>query len=166
MRLRRLELRDAPLMLEWMHDKYVIENMRIDFLKRNLADCENFIVNSWKMVNDLHLAIVDNNDIYMGTVSLKHITENSAEFAIIIRSSAMGKGISKEAMEKMINIGLEKMNLQQIYWCVSPENKRAIKFYDKNGYDRVETSELINYNFSSYSEDYLWYQKIKMEKTI
>lgn len=36
----------------------------------------------------------------MGTVSLKHIRDNSAEFAIAIRSVAMGKGISSEAMKK------------------------------------------------------------------
>ena len=40
----------------------------------------------------------------MGTVSLKHIRDNSAEFAIAIRSVSMGKGISSESMKKIAYI--------------------------------------------------------------
>ena len=29
------------------------------------------------------------------------------------------------------------LHLKMIYWCVSPKNKRAIRFYDKNGFKRV-----------------------------
>lgn len=37
---------------------------------------------------NLHLAIVDENDEYMGTVSLKNIEEDKAEFAITVRKNA------------------------------------------------------------------------------
>ena len=29
------------------------------------------------------------------------------------------------------------MNLNSIYWYVDKKNQRAIKFYDKNGYQRI-----------------------------
>ena len=29
------------------------------------------------------------------------------------------------------------MNLSSIYWYVNKNNQRAIKFYDKNGYQRI-----------------------------
>lgn len=46
MKLRKLEMKDAPLMLEWMHDKSVVENMQADFASFTIENCENFIANS------------------------------------------------------------------------------------------------------------------------
>ena len=34
-------------MLEWMHDKSVVEKMRTNFLSKTLLDAENFIKTSW-----------------------------------------------------------------------------------------------------------------------
>jgi diamine N-acetyltransferase len=144
MRLRKLELKDVELMLEWMHDPSVVEGLQTDFASKTIQDCENFIVAAQDGSKDFHLAIVNDEDEYMGTVSLKHIQNGSAEFAITVRKLAMGKGYSKYAMTKIIRIGFEKLNLQFIYWCVSPENKRAVRFYDKNGYQRIDGSFLDN----------------------
>ena len=125
-----------------MHDKSVTANMQADFSGKTAEDCENFIRGSWEETNNLHLAIADDQDTYMGTVSLKHITEKAAEFAVIVRTSAMGRGLSAKAMEEIIEIGLGRLRLEYIYWCVLPENIRAVKFYEKNGYQRVSPDEL------------------------
>lgn len=164
MRLRKLELKDTALMLEWMHDKSVTANMQADFAEKTIEDCENFIRRSWIETDDLHYAIADDEDIYMGTVSLKHITEKDAEFAIIVRSEAMGTGLSGEAMRKMIRVGLEELRLQYIYWCVLPENARAVKFYDKNGYERVSPDKLELRGWYIHPETYLWYWKKRDER--
>lgn len=142
MYLRKLKQKDAPLMLEWMHDPSVVENLQTDFGKKTIEDCVKFIDASKDDNHDIHLAIADAADEYQGTVSLKHIDNSSAEFAITIRSSAMGCGIATEAMDKMIQYGFEEKGLTSIYWCVSPENKRAVRFYDKNGYHRVNPDTL------------------------
>lgn len=92
MRLRKLELKDAPLMLEWMHDETVVKDMQADFSSKTLEDCNHFFLSSKDIRKNLHLAIVDENDEYMGTVSLKNIEEDKAEFAITVRKYAMGKG--------------------------------------------------------------------------
>ena len=159
MRLRKLEIKDALLMLEWMHDPFVVENMQANFVEKTIDDCERFILSAQKTTDDIHLAIVDENDVYMGTVSLKHINNKSAEFAITVRRTAMGKGFSKFGMAEIIRVGLEKLKLDKIYWCVNPVNKRAVRFYDKNNYQRVSPDEL---NITGYSReqirDYYWYE--------
>lgn len=142
MKLRQLELKDAPLMLEWMHDPSVVEYMQADFAGKTLEDCEAFIKSAQNMSESMHLAIADDNDEYQGTVSLKDIRDGSAEFAITIRSSAMGRGISRYAMKEIIRTGFDELRLQRIYWCVDPANKRAVRFYDKNGFRRVEADTL------------------------
>lgn len=161
MKLRKLEIKDAPLMLEWMHDNDVVENLGANFLSKTFEDCVSFIKHSRDSESDLHLAVVDDNDVYMGTVSLKgiHYESKTAEFAIAIRKKAMGKGFSSFAMKEIIRIGFEELNLNAIYWCVLKENKRAVRFYDKNGYSRTN---IVNKEiYSRYSEkqnrNFFWY---------
>lgn len=147
MRLRKLEIKDAPLMLEWMHDRNVVEYLAKDFSGFSLSDCQNFIELSQNDAKNLHLAIVDDNDEYMGTVSLKNIDheKKNAEFAIAIRSCAMRKGYGKFAMQEIINKGFEKLNLLEIYWNVKKDNERAIRFYDGCGYGKIEEDKKLSW---------------------
>ena len=62
MKLRKLELKDAPLMLEWMHDKSVVKDLRTNFLSKTMKDCENFIRSSWDDQENWNAAIVNEND--------------------------------------------------------------------------------------------------------
>ena len=161
MQLRRLEIKDAPLMLEWMHDDSVVHFMGANFAEKKIDDCENFIRFSQKCEDDLHMAIVNENDEYMGTVSLKHIHRElkMAEFAITVRKCAMGQGFSAYGMKEIIRIGLEELGLDKVLWCVSSLNERAVRFYDKNGYRR--TTEIPSYYKSMYTEEqnelFIWY---------
>ena len=159
MKLRMLKEKDAPLMLEWMHDISVVEDLKADFLHKTIGDCEEFIKNSAENGQNLHMAVVDDSDTYMGTASLKHIGEGMAEFGIVVRKSAMGKGYAHYAMNEIIRIGFDRLKLKMIYWCVSPENLRAVRFYDKNGYHRMNSAPEAASPY--YSEEelqrYIWY---------
>lgn len=161
MELRELKLKDAPFMLEWMHDESVVEYMQADFASKTIEDCQIFIEACKENRESVHMAIVDERDQYMGTVSLKHINQEykDCEFAITIRKCAMGKGYSRIAMQKTLSLAFEKYGMEQVFWCVSNENTRAIKFYDKNGYQRVSIDKLRD--IEDYSKDqkkeYIWY---------
>ncbi len=96
-----------------------------------------FIKNSNQSNADIHKAIANNNDEYLGFVSLKNICNKSAEFAIIIRKKTMGKGVASFAMKEIISFGFQILKLEYIYWGVNYKNIRAIKFYDKLGYKKV-----------------------------
>ena len=163
MRLRELKLKDAPLMLEWMHDESVVEKLRGNFNEKTIEDCESFICSSENKENDIHLAIVSDEDEYMGTVSLKSIdrVNNSAEFAIIVRKSAMGRGYSWYGMEEIMRLAFEKYDLESVYWCVSKENKRAIRFYDKhNFHEAVDILDSILKRYEGVNE-LKWYSVLK-----
>lgn len=78
----------------------------------------------------------------------------------------MGKGYSRTGMDDMLQLGFDMLKLKQIYWCVSPENIRAIRFYDKNGYKRFNLTEdkLMNVISSERCDlvqisTYIWYKK-------
>lgn len=167
MKLRELELRDAPLMLEWMHDDSVVHDLSTNFASKTLQDCESFIASALADCEavktgsdgDLHLAIVSDENEYMGTVSLKHINRSSgsAEFAITVRKAAMSKGYSWYGMVEIIRIGFEELDLQSIYWCVSEKNARACHFYDKHKFHVVvDVPENIAARYSTVP-DLRWY---------
>lgn len=160
MNLRVLSDKDAPFMLEWMHDTSVVENLQANFATKTLEDCKQFILSAHDTSENVHLAIVDDADTYMGTVSLKHICDRRAEFAITIRTCAMGQGYARFAMAEIIRLGFEKLFLDTVYWCVAPENKRAVRFYDKNGYPRVSLGELecaLQFYSVDQAKKYIWY---------
>lgn len=143
--LRNLEEKDAPFMLEWMHDDDLVKDMRADFKSKTLEDCQSFIQVSQTDRNNAHFAVADSDDAYMGTVSLKNIDlENkAAEFAICMRRCTLGNGMAAEAMKKVMDKAFQEMGLRTVYWSVNPESKRAVRFYDKNGY--ISIKEMDNF---------------------
>lgn len=163
MRLRELEQKDAPLMLEWMHDESVVEKLRGNFKDKTIKDCEKFIKASANKEKNIHLAIVSDEDEYMGTVSLKFIDReyNSGEFAITVRKAAMGRGYSWWGMEEIIRLAFEKYGFESVYWCVSKSNERAVRFYDKhNFHETVDVSAEILARYEG-MEDLKWYSVLK-----
>lgn len=142
-------------MLEWMHDPTVVEKLHTNFASKTLEDCLLFIESAQDYTTDIHLAVVDDSDTYMGTVSLKHIENRTAEFAITVRRAAMGKGYSAYAMKTILAYGHQKRGLKEIYWCVSPENTRAVRFYDKNQYQR--TNRIPDTIANRYHQALIWY---------
>lgn len=163
MTLRMLKEKDAIFMFEWMHDPSVVKYLHTNFMNKTMNDCFEFIKKAQYVTKNLHLAIVNDADEYLGTVSLKDIAFTSAEFAITVRKSVMGTGVSKIAMREMLRIGFEELKLKKIYWCVSSKNIRAIHFYDKNRYERGEINT-INYFNKKYTpeeiENYIWYEMV------
>ena len=157
MYLRRLELKDAPLMLAWMHDKSVTEKLHADFASRTMQDAEDFIRSSWDNRSDLHLAIASDTDEYMGTVGLKHIENGSAEFAITVRAESMGKGYSWFGMESIIEKAFKELELESVYWCVSRDNPRAVRFYDKhNFHEALDIPEKVLKRYEG-TDNLKWY---------
>ena len=159
MELRKLKTADAPLMLDWMHDASVVAYLGANFAAKTLADCEGFIASSRTDEHNLHLAVVNDDDEYMGTVSLKHLdrARGTAEFAITVRAEAMGKGYSRYGMSRILEMGIRELGLKEIYWCVSPENTRAVRFYDKGGYTRIQ--KVPEHILAPYPGDWdlIWY---------
>lgn len=161
MLLRRLELKDAQLMLAWMHDQSVVEKLKTNFASKTISDCEAFIRASWDDKHNINLAIVSDTDEYMGTVSLKHIENGSAEFAITVRAEAMGKGYSWYGMKAIIEKAFDEYGLECVYWCVSRSNERAVRFYDKHNFHEaldIPASVIARY---SDMDGLKWYSVLK-----
>lgn len=68
--LRKLQLKDVPLMLEWMHDEEAKHIFKIILLKQMML--QQKVRRKFFREDQQHFAIVDDqDDEYLGTISLK-----------------------------------------------------------------------------------------------
>lgn len=141
MNLRQLERKDADSILRWMNDEDVIQNFKISENNKNMDSVIAFIKNSF---NDKHkhFAIVDDEDRYMGTISLKNISlaSHSAEFAVVLCGEYIGKGIGEQATKLLLDYASKELKLSSIYLNVLQQNERAIKMYRKLGFEFYEST--------------------------
>lgn len=133
--LRKLEEKDATGMMEWMHDETVNVWFRFDFSQMTNEKVLAFIKNSFDE-NNQNFAIVDENDAYMGTISLKNISlENkNAEYAIVTRSKVHGTNLAYIATKEILEYAFDTLGLQRVYLNVLEDNVRANRFYEKCGF--------------------------------
>ena len=134
--LRRLLEKDASLMLEWIKDPDVNKHFRFNHENMNMESAKKFIRKSRIKVKNANFAIVDHNDEYLGTVSLKNIdlAAKNAEYAIALRKKAQGKGLGYLATIKILEYAFIKRGLERVYLNVFSDNETAIAFYKKFGF--------------------------------
>lgn len=136
MKLRPLKNEDANGIMEWMKDSSINCYYRFDPNSITYDSILDFIKRS-KTDRNKHYAIVDELDEYMGTISLKHIDSDNknAEYAIALRNKAIGTGIANFATKEILHIAFKDLNLNKVYLNVLSDNERAIRFYQKIGFE-------------------------------
>lgn len=110
--------------------KYLDENLSIEKLKTELEN-----VNS-------EFYFAENNDETLGYLKLnfkdaqtEKLEENHFEIErIYVLKAFLGQKIGQILFDKAIEIGREK-NLEYVWLGVWEENHRAIRFYEKNGFE-------------------------------
>lgn len=139
MRLRPLEAKDTEGMSEWMQDLDIQKSFLFSTQDKTYDDVLGFINAAETQPIDgksIHYAIADDNDEYLGTISLKNVNLQcrSAEYAISLRKCAQGKGIATWATKKILQMAFEEFHFQRVYLNVLSDNERAIRLYEKCGF--------------------------------
>lgn len=165
--LRRLEKKDAPYMLEWMHDEDSVRYLKNDFMEMTLDECERFIDRSsieYVHNGTIDFAVIDEGDEYMGTISLKNIDMNAgnAEYAISMRTCARGSGLALKATNELLRRAFEEWEMERVYLNVIDENKRAIRFYEKAGFS-YEGTFRKHLRIKGELVDLKWYSMLKSD---
>ena len=140
MRLRELQIKDAPFMLEWMSDEDLTSGLHSDYSTKTIEEVEAFIRAADHLPDERHYAVVSDEDEYMGTVSLRHIDHEDAvaEFAIVMRRLALKKGYAMHGMIEALDIAFNELKLNSVYWRVRAGNARAIRFFIKHGFNMLD----------------------------
>jgi RimJ/RimL family protein N-acetyltransferase len=162
--LRILETKDAPHMLEWLLDSEMSVYFRFDTLGSTMDSVLSFIKKSQDIEIDANFAIVDTDDEYLGTISLKSIdkTAKSAEYAISLRKKAQGKGYGYLATVKILDYAFDTLGLERVFLNVLSSNVNAISFYEKFGF--VYEGEFVNHiSIRDEAQSLKWFRLMKHE---
>lgn len=163
--IRPLIVEDIDGMLEWMQDEETQQWFQLSMKDKKREEIVDFIKNAKTKPEDktsIHLAIADEEDSYLGTISLKNYKERdkNAEFAISLRPSVRGKGIGKKATKALLKLAFEKWEMERIYLNVLSCNVRAIQLYEKCGF--IYEGEFLKhlYLYGKY-QNLRWYGMLK-----
>ena len=139
--VREIREGDAENMLEWMHDPDIQKGFRKNMLGVTLEEARSFcrmakLKEEIVSGQSIHLAVADDTDEYLGTISLKEISleHHSAEMAISLRKKAQGHGVATEAIRLLLKKGFNELGLHRICLTVLADNIAAIKLYEKCGF--------------------------------
>ena len=141
--LRPLKQKDAERMVEMMQDAQTTQYLQIGGPDYTLDTALRFIASTADESSCVHRAVVDSEDVYQGTISLKNLDmdKKEAEYAISMHPQAQGKGAAMEATARILHDGFRRLKLERIYLNVLEENKRAVRFYEKAGFSYLETTQ-------------------------
>ena len=137
MQLRNLDIADAEGMYAWLSDDKVTSGLNGEYKDCLIQDAKKFIFESDHTPNEVHKAIVTDENDYVGTVSLRFINdpEETAELAIVVRSDFFGKGYAWFGAVSMLKYAFDSLKLHSVYWRVKSDNERAIRFFQKHGFN-------------------------------
>jgi diamine N-acetyltransferase len=139
--LRELCREDIHVINQWRNDKELIDLLGNNFIfiaqEVDEAWYENYLKNR---NSTIRLAIIDtDSDKVIGTVQLTgiHHINKSAEFSIMIGAKEYwSKGAGLFSTNSIITHGFQNLNLNRIYLTVLETNTRAIRTYEKAGFQR------------------------------
>lgn len=141
-KLRELEKQDLGLINKWRNDEDLISFLGAPFRYINLEVEEEWYTNYLKNRSScLRCSIVkkDNKDIILGLVSLTDINylNQSATLHLMIGDPKQrGKGIGTFAINEILEHARKNLNLRRIELSVLASNERALKLYEKMGFEK------------------------------
>ena len=145
-KLRNLRAKDCDGMLEWMHDPQINSLYTDKIRNATSADVFRFIEDSqilMKQGKTYHYAIVDKEDEYLGTISLKDIVPvKGAEYAV--------------------RIAFEELKLHRVYLNVLADNENACRFYARKCF-RYEGESRNCIQIKGEIRSLKWYAMLKEE---
>jgi len=140
-RLRRYEPSDLDELMRFVNDEEVTRNLGslLTLPVSRLAE-EGFVENvSRGSHNDHEFAIETLGGEYLGGCGLHRIDwiDRNAEVGIVIwKKEYWGKGYGSDAMMVLLRCAFRKMNLHRVFLRVYEDNERAIRSYEKCGFQR------------------------------
>jgi diamine N-acetyltransferase len=159
-RLRPIERGDLPRFVEWFGDPEVRRHLAI-YLPFSLAQEERWFENlqgRLERQEDVLLAIETADGVHIGNLGLHAINwkDRSAELGIAIGEKAYwNQGYGTDAIRTLLGLAFRELNLHRVFLRVDADNARAIRCYEKAGFQREGTSREAVFSEGSYRDQYV-----------
>ena len=78
---------------------------------------------------------------FIGNIELMEPHDGEAELGIAITAGKQDKGFGTEAVPALLAYGFDRLGLNRVFLRVFPENRRAIRVYEKCGFREYGRTE-------------------------
>ena len=159
-RLRPIERSDLPRYVAWFGDPEVRRHLAI-YLPFSLAQEERWfegLLERLAQQSDVVSAVETLDGVHIGNVGLHSIDwkNRCAELGIIIGEKAYwNQGYGTDAIRTLLGLAFHEMNLHRVFLRVDADNGRAIRCYEKAGFQREGTSRERVFREGAYHDQYV-----------
>lgn len=138
LRLRKMSMEDVPVYHQWRNDMEVMHftNPALDVF--TYSDTENFVQTIIESNHAKSYIIEEReSDKPIGITALTNLDYENRNAECIIDigdKNYWGKGFGREAFQLLLDYAFQEMNLHKVYLRVFSFNERAIRLYQKLGF--------------------------------
>ncbi len=124
---------EIPYMTRWLNEDEDLVYQNGFYRSLFNEDKVRDLLNKWNE-GPYMFSIINEDDIFMGHVSLFNITDNSVTLGIYIASEFRNKGYGTEAIKLISDYIFDELNKRSIHLEAFSYNTKGIKFYQKLGF--------------------------------
>lgn len=154
--LRAIERSDVPKLWEWTQDHEIMRFRDYPTPPSSLVEAEKeYDDNLGQPSEHLHFAVCTLDGELIGEISLRYVDHRtgSAEFTIAIGNKEYwGRGYGSDATRALARFAFDQYNLHRITLYVHAFNERAIRAYEKSGFQREGLMREAHYMDGRYSD--------------
>ena len=135
-RLRRIEREDIPTFVRWFNDPDVREFLLIN-RPLSMAEEEQWFERQLQAGDSEIFAIEASDGVHIGNIGLHDIDLNNrhAEMGIMLgEKDYWSQGYGSDAICTLLRFAFDEMNLHRVFLKVFEDNSRAIRAYEKCGF--------------------------------
>jgi len=115
-------------------------------------DAEAFIERSQEKIlkQEIKTYMIFHNNKMLGGIELRDFNEHSCELGYWLGKKYWGKGFATEAVGRLLELGFDELNLNEIYAAYKVGNEASKKVLDKSGFqfyrEKQEFDSVLNKN--------------------
>jgi RimJ/RimL family protein N-acetyltransferase len=135
-KLRAIERQDLPIFVRWFNDPEVRQYLAM-YMPMSMAEEEKWFERQLEDQDGRVFAIETEDGAHIGNIGLHSIDwkNRRAYLGIVIgEKEYWGKGYGSDAIRTLLGFAFGEMNLHRVYLTVYAYNERAIRCYEKCGF--------------------------------
>ncbi len=160
--LKPFILSDAYKMIKWgNHDDLLFEEY--NFPKFSDLELKNWYYSKTNNRNRKNFSIINENDNMIGYLTIRKIKKirKKAIFGIVIDPKFINKGYGTESIKLFLKYYFDELKMRVLILQVAKFNKRAIKCYQKCGFEIINEYKNVFENQSIDISKYIENQNVK-----
>jgi RimJ/RimL family protein N-acetyltransferase len=155
--LRAIERSDIPTFVRWLNDPEVVANLLL-YLPISQAQEEKWFEDYLRDTNRHIFGIETVDGELIGNVALEDINwkDRCAELGIVIGEKAhWDEGYGTDAVRTLLRFAFQEMNLHRVFLRVFEDNARAIRCYEKCGFQNEGRLRQAEFSRGCYRDELL-----------